>query len=197
MMNKILYRIIFYGVVPILAAMLLYREILFMQIPVGQKNIPDLSSADELPLPKRPGTQSIRIVGPPIKILKFELDFKRNPQPIDWNFLEKTDKKADVTVKGEIDFEGNFVIRELRDKGHPRAGQYIQKILSSWKFAQYKMGAIKYYFNVPTKMERMKVQIDVRELERNPKFTGANDTIRDGMIYFIEGLSRNNIMIIN
>ena len=196
-MNKISYRIIFYGVVPILAAMLLYRQIQFMQIPAAQKNIPDLAGQDELPLPKRPGTQSIRIVGPPIKILKFEIDFKRNPQPIDWNFLEKTDKKADVTVKGEIDFEGNFVIRELRDKGHPRAGQYIQKILSSWKFAQYKMGAIKYYFNVPTKMERMKVQIDIRELERNPKFTRVNDTIRDGMIYFIDGLSRNNIMIIN
>lgn len=178
-------------------ALFAYREVNMLQIPPMQKSIPDLVMEEQPPVPKRPGTQSIRIVGPPLKVLKFQLDFKRNPQPLDWNYLEQTDKKADVTVDGHIDQEGNLVIERIFDKGHPRAGRYIQKILNTWKFVQYKTGPIKYYFNVPTKIEHMKVQIDVRGLQKNLKYANKNDQIKDGLLYYFQGITKKNVMIIN
>jgi len=176
---------------------LAYRQLQVLRIPHLYKVIPNPLMDEEPPPPKRPGTQSIRIVGPPLKVLKFQLDFKRNPLPLDWNYLERADKNADVTVRGHIDYDGNFIVERIFDKGHPRAGRYIQKILKTWKFVQYKTGPIKYYFNVPTKIEHMKVQIDVRGLKRNLKFAGASDQIKDGLLYFFEGINKKNVMIIN
>jgi hypothetical protein len=181
------------------AALLLlaYRQLQILRIPQLQKSIPEFIVDEEPPVPKRPGTQSVRIVGPPLKVLKFQLDFKRNPLPLDWDYLEQTDKKADVTVSGTIDYDGNLIIERIFDKGHPRAGRYIQKILTSWKFVQYKTGPIKYYFNVPTRIEHMKVQIDVRGLQRNLKFAGEHDQIKNGLLYYCVGLKKSNVMIIN
>lgn len=173
-----------------------YRQVQIMKIPQAHIIIPNPLRDEVPPLPKRPGTQSIRIVGPPLKVLKFQLDFKRNPLPLDWRYLEQTDKKADVTVSGFIDHDGNFIIKRVIDKGHPRAGRYIERTLNTWKFVQYKTGPIKFYFNVPTKIEHMKVQIDVRGLQPNLEFATAGDQVKDGLLYHIEGLTKNNVMII-
>lgn len=179
------------------ALITLYRHILIQQIPAAEKSIPQQIDRQEIPVPKRPGTKSIRIVGPPIKVLKFQLDFKHNPRPLDWQFLERTDRRADVMVEGTIDLEGNLVIQKVRDKGHPKAGEYIKKILGTWKFVQYKTGIIRYYFNVPTRMEHMKVQIDMRGLERHARFAEATDRIETGMVYYVEGINSANVMIID
>ncbi len=174
-----------------------YRQLQIIKMPAMHKIIPNPLMDEEPPIPKRPGTQSIRIVGPPLKVLKFQLDFKRNPLPLDWRYLEQTDKKADVTVSGFIDNEGSFIIERIFDKGHPRAGRYIEKTLNTWKFVQYKSGPIRYYFNVPTKVEHMKVQIDVRGLQKNLRFADASDQVKDGLLYYIDGLTKNNVMIIH
>jgi hypothetical protein len=186
-----------YAILAIVAILMIYRQIRIESIPAAQKSIPHKINLEEIPVPRRPGTRSIRIVGPPQKILKFELDFTFSPSPLDWKFLERTDKRADIMVEGRIDADGNFGIQRLRDRGHPKAGQYIKNVMSTWKFTQYMQGTIRYYFNVPTRMEHMKVQIDMRGLERNTKFVERRDKVEMGLIYYIEGIASNNIMIIN
>jgi len=180
----------------VLVVLLVYRQVVLSQIPVAEKRIPVRIAPDEIPVPRRPGTQSIRIVGPPLKKVKFELDFKRNPLPLDWRFLEQIDKRADIMVDGVIDEMGILTIKRVRDGGHPRAGTYVRKVVSSWRFLPYKMGLIRYYFNVPTRMENMKVQVDVSGLERNPANYTYRMFLRDGVLCHVQGLGRNNIMII-
>ncbi len=183
--------------VGIVALFLIYRQIQIESIPAAQKSIPHKISREEIPIPRRPGSKSIRLVGPPLKILKFQLDFTFSPMPLDWKFLERTDKRADVMIEGRIDVDGNFAIQKVRDRGHPKAGQYIRKVLGTWKFTQYMHGTIRYYFNIPTRMEHMKVQIDLRGMERNTKFATSRDKVTVGLIYYIEGIDIDNIMLIN
>ena len=178
-------------------ALLVYRTVQINEIPAAERTIPFQVSDDEIPVLKRPGTKSIRIVGPIQTILKFQLDFKNRPQQLDWNYLQRIDRKAEIFVQGTIDASGNFIIQKLNDRGHPKAGSYIRKILNSWKFSPYKTGAINYYFNVPTRMERMKMQIDLTELSKNPKYLGPNKLIKNGLLYYVEGIGRNNVMIMN
>jgi len=52
-------------IVFILLSLLVYRTVLINEIPAAQKVIPFQVSDDEIPVLKRPGTKSIRIVGPP------------------------------------------------------------------------------------------------------------------------------------
>jgi len=181
----------------VLLALLIIRRILMAQIPDTEKMIPIRVAEEKIPVPKRPGTQSIRIVGPPLKVLKFQLDFKRNPRPLDWRFLQRTDKRADVMVDGSIDYFGNFHIQRVLDRGHPRAGNYIRQVMATWKFVPYKCGEVRYYFNVPTRMENMKVQIDARGLKTNYKYLSPNNVLKDGLMYYIEGLKPKNIMIVS
>ncbi|MFQ5637749.1 MAG: hypothetical protein ACE5IR_07100 [bacterium] len=178
------------------ALILLYRQIQLDNIPAAQKRIPYWVEHEEIPVPRRPGTKSIRIVGPPVKRLKFQIDFRRNPAPLDWNRLQLIDMRADVMVEGIIDTEGNFTLRRINDRGHPDAGRYIKSVLNTWKFLQYKTGSIRYYFNVPTSVEHMKVQVDLRGLKKNPKFVQQYDKVVDGMIYYFNGIDNNSITLI-
>ncbi len=181
----------------VFVVLLVYRQVLMSQIPPLRKTIPIKISRDEIPVPRRPGSQSIRIVGPPRKLLKFQIDFTRNPMPIDWRFLEQTDKRADIMVEGVIYANGNFTITRLRDRGHPKAGQYIRRVMSTWKFKQYKKGRIRYYFNVPSRREEMKVQIDLRRLEKNYKFIGPGERVKNGVLCYVDGIGSDNIMVMN
>ena len=175
----------------------IFREISMSQIPDGQKSIPYRMVKEEIPVPKRPGTKSIRIIGPPLKVLKFQLDFKRHPLPLDWDYLERIDKRADISVTASIGVNGNIFINKMLDRGHPKAGEYIKEVLKSWHYLQYKTGTIKFYFNVPTRDERRKVIVDLRGLKKNPRFVGYRDLLKNGLVYFIEGIARNNITLIN
>ena len=193
------FRVLKYTVYAVMAAfvvLLVARQVVMRGLPNGEKVIPGKVVQEEIPVPRRPGTMGIRIVGPPLKVVHFQLDFTRNPEPLDWNFLERTDKKTDVMVEGNIDANGNFTITRIRDKGHPKAGRYIKSVLKTWKFLQYKLGTVKYYFNVPTRYEHMKVQIDLRGLRKNLKFIGPREYLKTGVLYYIDGLNRNNIMIL-
>jgi len=186
-----------YAVALLVGILLFYREMRLSAIPAAEKRIPFRLEEEEVPTPKRPGTRSIRIVGPPIKTLRFELDFRRQPRPLNWRYLERIDKRADVMLEGFVDAEGLFVINRVNDRGHPKAGRYIREILGTWRFMPYKTGRIRYYFNVPTNMEHMKVQIDLRALQKNKRYVGLYDEVEDGMIYFFEGIDQNNVMMIN
>lgn len=177
--------------------MLAYRHVLLSQIPKTEKIIPVRVDREEIPVPKRPGTRSIRIVGPPLKVLKFEIDFNRNPLPIDWELLERMDRRADVMLEGAIGENGSFVITKLRDRGHPKAGQYIQTVLRSWRFTPYRTGTIRYYFNVPTRLESMKVQIDLRRMQKNFRYIGPYHHLQDGILCFVKGLDSNSIKILS
>jgi len=179
------------------ASLLVYRQILLSQIPEMQKSIPIKIDRDVLPVPKRPGTQSVRIVGPPLKILKFEIDFTRNPRPLDWKLLERTDKRADVMIEGVVDDNGNFRVAKLRDRGHPKAGSYIKSVVSSWRFTPYRRGRIRYYFNVPTRLENMKIQIDLRDMEKNFTYIGPRHQLKNGILCYVDGLNSKSIMVIN
>ena len=196
-MWKKLFKYSIYIIVLVVSTLLIFRNILMSQIPDIQKTIPQPMAKEDLPIPKRPGTKSIRIIGPPLKVLKFQIDFKRHPLPLDWALLENMDKRADISVQATIDVNGNLFINRLLDKGHPKAGQYIREVLASWGYLQYKTGTIKFYFNVPTRDESRKVQIDLRGLEKNPRFVGYRDLLEDGMVYYIEGIGLNNIKMIN
>jgi len=196
-MYKSILKYSLYTAVLLLCSFIVARKILMSQIPVVERTIPQPMTKEKIPIPKRPGTQSIRIVGPPLKVLKFQIDFKRHPKPIDWTYLEQIDKRADISVAATIDDNGKLFINRLIDKGHPKAGQYIKEILSSWSYLQYKTGSIKFYFNVPTRDERRKLQIDMRGLEPNRRFVGYKDLVKDGMVYYIEGIGRNNITLLN
>lgn len=166
-------------------------------IPAAQKIIPFQMSEEEIPIPRRPGTKSIKIVAPPKIVLKFQLDFRRLPLPLDWNYLQRIDKKAEVFVQGTVDPRGNFIIDKIQDGGHPHAGLYIKQVLNSWKFVPFKTGVMSYYFNVPSRMERMKMQIDLTGLQKNPKHIRPNHLIKNGLLYYVEGISRRNILIAN
>lgn len=196
MMRKIV-KYTFRALVVLLLTVFFVRKILLAQIPETEKMIPVRVTDEKIPIPRRPGTQSVRIVGPPQKVLKFQVDFKRNPQPLDWEYLQRIDKRADVMLEGRIDYFGNFHILRVVDRGHPKAGRYVYQVLSSWKFVPYKMGLVRYYFNVPTRMENMKVQIDARRLKKNFKYIGPGDLLKDGLMYYIDGLHPKNIMIVN
>ncbi len=173
-----------------------YRQVLLSQIPDAKKIIPVRMSRDDVPIPRRPGTKGIRIVGPPRQVLRFQIDFTKNPEPLDWQFLERTDRRADVIVEGAIDAGGHFSIAKLHDNGHPQAGHYIRQVLSTWKFKQYKKGTIRYYFNVPTRQENMKIQIDARGLQRNLKFVGDADVVQTGVLCYAFGILSKNIMVV-
>ncbi|MFQ5708984.1 MAG: hypothetical protein ACE5HO_16115 [bacterium] len=188
-MTKFFLVVLFAG----LLVLLIYRQILLSKIPNSEQSIPIPYRARDVLVLKRPGIRSIRIVRPIVNPLRFQVDLKRSPQPLEWAFLERTDKKADVAVAGKIDSEGNLVIKRMRDRGHPVAGQYIKKVLSSWKYVHYKMGAIQYYFNVPTIDEHTKIIIDVRGLRRNPRYTQPTDFIEDGQLFYVNGITRDNV----
>lgn len=196
-MLKAFLKYLIYTTVILGASLIIARKILMSQIPVVERTIPQPVTKEEIPVPKRPGTQSIRIVGPPLKVLKFQIDFKRHPRPLDWDHLERIDKRADISVAATIDANGNLFIDRVIDKGHPKAGQYIKEILSSWSYLQYKTGSIRFYINVPTRDERRKLQIDLRGLEQNRRFVGYKDLVKDGMVYYVEGIGRNNITLLN
>jgi len=174
----------------------MYRGNILSQIPATQKSIPVRITEEEVPIPKRPGTQSIRITGPPLRPIKFQIDFKQNPMPLDWTYLEKIDKRADVMIEGRVDEKGDFSVSKIRDRGHPEAGKYVNDILSTWRFMPYKKGVIKFYFNVPTRKENMKVQIDLRRLEKNFDYVGPNDYLTDGALCYVQGIDNWNIMLI-
>ncbi len=186
-----------YALGGIVLSLLFYRELQLTAIPAAETRIPFRLENEEIPVLKRPGTRTIRIVGPPLKKLVFQLDFRQNPKPLDWELLERIDRRADVVVEGVVDPEGNLVLNRVNDRGHPQAGRYIRETLSTWKFMQYKTGRIRYYFNVPTNIEHMKVQIDLRGLEKNKKYVGPYDEVQDGLIYYFEGIDQNNVMMIN
>lgn len=173
-----------------------YRSRALSRIPKVKKSIPVRIIEEEVPIPKRPGTQSIRITGPSLRPIKFQIDFKHNPMPLDWTYLEKIDKRADIMIEGEIGGKGGFSVSKIRDRGHPEAGKYINDILSTWRFMPYKKGTIKFYFNVPTRKENMKVQIDLRRLEKNFDYVGPNDYLTDAALCYIRGLDNWNIMLI-
>ena len=100
-------------------------------------------------------------------------------------------------IEGRIDTRGNFRVTKLRDRGHPEAGQYLKRVLQTWSFVPYKQGVIKYYFNLPTRLENMKIQIDLRRLEKNFDYIGPNDVLKNGMLCFVEGISGKSIMLRN
>ncbi len=195
-MRKNFPKFILFGLIASGSVLLLYRQASLSQMPDALISIPQKIEHEVIPVPRRPGTKSIRIVGPPLQVLKFQIDFTQNPLPIDWRFLERTDKRADVMVEGRIDNDGNFNIRKIRDRGHPQAGHYIRNVLSSWKFKQYKKGTIRYYFNVPTRLENMKIQIDTRGLNKNRKHVRQSDFLKNGILCYAVGISRKNIKVI-
>ncbi len=174
----------------------MYRNSVLSGIPKIHKSIPVRILEEELPVPKRPGTQSIRITGPPLRPIKFQIDFNRNPKQLDWAYLEKIDKRADIMIEGEIGEKGSFRVLKIRDRGHPEAGKYISDILNTWSYMPYKKGTIKFYFNVPTRKENMKVQIDLRRLEKNFDFVGRNDYLTDAVLCYVQGLDNWSIMLI-
>ncbi len=184
-----------FSLVAILFLLVVYRQVLLSQIPQAENKIPLRLAPEKIPVPKRPGTQSVRIVGPPIKTLKFEIDFRLSPEPLDWTYLERIDKRADVAIAGTIDEQGYFLVTRLRDRGHPKAGSYIRRVVSSWKFLPYKTGPIRFYFNVPTRLENMKIQIDVSDLTRNAAMLASRAFLKNGTLCYVTGLHRQNIMI--
>jgi len=136
--------------------------------------------------PTRPGVGDIIITGPERKPLLFTVDLSSNSNAINWQKLMGSDPTATVTVYGYIDEHGKFYIKELDDAGHTNAGRIINEAMTTWRYTFYKIGKIRFYFNLPSK--EAKLIIDLSDIERNPviaKFI----PIQDGMLYNIPELS--------
>ncbi|RPH90324.1 MAG: hypothetical protein EHM72_19270, partial [Calditrichaeota bacterium] len=113
--------------------------------------IPSFAKPDTLLPPPRPGIQGIIISGPVIEDLTFQI----NPSapalaPLDWNLLVGMDPTARVMVKAFVARDGSLLLSradgDIRDSGHPRAGEYIESVLRNWTYFPYKTGTIRFFF---------------------------------------------------
>ncbi len=139
----------------------------------------------EPPQPIRPGIGDIIISGPERKPLLFTIDLSSSSNSINWQKLMSNDPTATVTVYGYIDNNGKFYINELDDAGHTNIGKIINEAMATWRYTFYKVGDIRFYFNLPSK--EAKLIIDLSDIERNPVIAEFIP-IQNGMLYNIPEL---------
>lgn len=133
------------------------------------------------PVPTRPGIGDIIISGPKIEPLIFSVDPSYGI-PLDWSLLREKHPSADVIVYGYINSNGFLLINKIDAIGQPKAGKIIFQAIKTWKYKAFKIGEIKFYFNLPS--EGRKFIIDTQNLNRNPAIADFIE-IYDGRLYNI------------
>ncbi len=171
------------------------KKILYEALPVSQKHLIYANAPTEMNIPERPGVQGILISGPKIDPLFFSIDLsKSGVMQIDWQYMISLDPGTDVKVNGVIDNKGrlHFNQEDVLMGGHTKAGNYIQKILRTWRFTPYREGHIQFWFNLPSLGKKM--IIDMRELKRKssiPEYI----PIYTGKVHYIENIPHTVVQI--
>lgn len=158
-------------------------------------SISSFAKADTLMPPMRPGIQGIVISGPILRDLVFDINLDSgSPQPINWDELVGIDQVADVKVRAVILATGKLVIRDaqrdIQAFGFPEAGNYIERMISTWTYFPYKSGTIKFHFNVGSRAQ--KLIIDGSGLNRSADIP-EKIRVRDGLMYYIKGLKSKEV----
>jgi len=168
----------------ILIIVAIYIILEYDNIPSDMVLIPSYNPP-EPPQPIRPGIGDITITGPERKPLLFTIDLSSNSNSINWQKLMSSDPTATVTVYGYIDNNGKFYIKELDDAGHTNVGKIINEAMATWRYTFYKIGKIRFYFNLPSK--EAKLIIDLSDIDRNPVIAEFIP-IQNGKLYNIPEL---------
>lgn len=150
---------------------------------------------DSLTIPPRPGIQGVVISGPILKDLVFDIDLSAaGLTALDWNRLENIDRTAVVSIRAKVNTRGELMFdrmaNDIKDSGHPDAGRYIERVLSSWVYFPYKSGDISFYFNVASRGS--KLIIDAHELEQADHIDDLI-YVKNGLLYYIDGLSSRDV----
>ena len=168
---------------------------LFFTGATDDKNLSEFSDPDSLIIPPRPGVQGIIITGPEIKDLVFAIDTRTaGIQPIIWQTLQAKGQTAEVTIRAKVLPNGNLNFSrengDIRDRGNPDAGKYLQEKMATWAYFPHKTGVILFYFNVGSKGKKLIIDID--GVKKSP---GISERVRvkNGALSYIEGLAWSQI----
>lgn len=192
--KKYIFYLWLFLVVAAIALLILYN-LRYAGLGTRTAYIPPFTKPDTLKIPPRPGVQGIVISGPVIEDLIFDIDLRAaGIKPLDWNRLTDIDRTADVTVRARVAQSGALLIEraegDIKDHGHPDAGQYIERILNTWVYLPRKQGTIIFYFNAPSRGK--KLIIDSSRLMKNDNIPDKVD-VRDGLLYYINNLDREEV----
>ncbi len=176
-------------------ALLILYNLRYTGMEARDTFIPPFTKPDTLKIPPRPGVQGIVISGPVIEDLIFDIDLRAaGIRPLDWNRLTEIDRTADVTVRARVAQSGALLFNrdqgDIKDHGHPDAGQYIERILNTWVYLPRKQGTIIFYFNVPSR--KKKLTIDSSRMDKSDNIPDKVD-VRDGLLYYINNLDRERV----
>jgi hypothetical protein len=171
------------------------RVILFLSLPVTRVDISYLGSEEKLIIPPRPGIKGIVITGPQVQPLFFSVDLSRaGVRSLDFQQLELMDPHTDIKVNCTIDPQGRLMFsqKDILMEGHTEAGMMIQRALKTWVYTPYKMGRIKFWFNLPSKGR--KVIIDLKGLKRKDSIP-KHIPIYTGQVHMIDGVAIHEIQV--
>jgi hypothetical protein len=173
----------------------LWRTYLLWKLPSDYIKISSFGIEEKMQIPPRPGVQGIVITGPIIEPLYFSIDLsKAGVRELNWRKLQQIDAHADVKISCVINEKGYLVFSQsdVLMEGHTEAGMMIQRVLKTWIFTPYKTGIIRFWFNLPSKGE--KLIIDTSGLERK-RTIDSDIPIYNGRLYYIEGIPTNEIQV--
>ncbi len=171
------------------------RTYLWIRLPETRIDVSYSGEEEKLIIPPRPGVRGIEITGPQIKPLFFSVDLSRaGVHSLDFLQLQLVDPHADVKVTCTIDEQGRLLFsqKDILMEGHTEAGLMIQKALKTWIYTPYKLGTIKFWFNLPSKGR--KVIIDLKNMKRKDSIP-RHIPIYTGQIHLIDGLENSDIKI--
>jgi len=165
------------------------------RLPFDDVQISPFEKEEKLEIPPRPGVKGIVITGPTIEPLYFSIDLSKvGIRLLNWRQLQSIDPHADVRVNCRVNDQGRltFSQKDVLMEGHTEAGVMIQQAMKTWSYTPYKMGEIRFWFNLPSKGR--KLIIDTQGLLRKNEIPD-HIPIYDGQIHLIEGIPFNEIRV--
>lgn len=172
-----------------------YRLYLIWKLPYQTMRLSSQGFEEKMEIPPRPGIQGIVITGPRIEPLYFSIDLsKPGIQPLDWKKLMMVDSHADVKIQCQVNEHGRLIFsqKDVLMEGHTEAGMMIQRAMKTWIFKPYKKGPMRFWFNLPSKGE--KLSIDVRRLEIRESIP-KEIPVYNGKLHLVDGIAPQDIRI--
>lgn len=179
------------------ASIILYvvRALWLTTMPYSERELPFSDAPQQINIPERPGVKGILISGPRIDPMFFCIDVRKpGLVELDWDYLMAIDPNADIKINGRIDSKGrlHFNQEDIQMEGHTEAGLMIQKALQSWMFTPVKEGEIQFWFNLPSRGN--KLIIDVRQMKRKKNIPDYIPVYL-GQLHYIRNINSGMIQI--
>lgn len=172
-----------------------WRYYLMWKLPYDDVKLSSAEMEERLEIPPRPGIQGIVISGPSIEPLVFSIDLtKAGIRPLDWEQLRRIDPLTDVKVNAVIDEQGRLFFNQsdVLMGGHTEAGLIIQRALKTWVYHPYKVGRIRFWFNLPSKGK--KLIIDAERLVKKETIP-EHIPIYNGQLILIDRMPKQQIRL--